>query len=147
IPNATNGNWMTGRVASLTGANNAVATYTINNAGGDYTVASAVNAVALGGLGTGLQINVTSVTGNASNGTYDDTYGLVNAGVAAAAKGGTVLMPDQCWGQNVMATNGASYMGMNWAPNYGYSDLEVSGDWIKVSAAPHLFVYGTPNFG
>lgn len=144
IPNATAGNYMTGRVATI--SSGAVATFTINNSGGDYSTGNNINAYTFSGTGRGLQVNITSVTNNASNGTWDDTYGIVRASASAQFLG-SVMMPDQCWGQNVMLVNGTSVVGQRESPNYGYSDLAISGKYLNVSAAPHFFIYGTPNFG
>lgn len=53
-------------------------------------------------------------------GSNDDTAGFVAAEFIASASGAAVMVPDGCWVQNLPMLNGVTFIGQNWAPNYGY---------------------------
>lgn len=145
IPNATNGNWATARVATV--SSTVVTALTINNSGGDYTLVNGVATTNLKGIGQGLTVNVQLA--NPSNGTWDDTYGFANASQIATNVGGAVTVPDGCWVNDLMVNDGTTLVGQGWGPNYGYNDAIESGDFVKVDTGPAMIVYGTPgpNFG
>lgn len=142
VPNpAQDGNYMTGRVTGVNGSGH-VTSYVINNPGGDYRVLNNVPTITLTGFGTGLTLNITSNT--FANNTHDDTYGIINAAIAANAAGGAVMIPDNTWVANLMVPSGTTLMGQGWGVNYAYGDVP---NFIHDSTAPHMFIIGTPSFG
>lgn len=141
VPNpAADGNYVVGRVASVSAGR--VVTYTLNNRGGDYAITSAVPCITLTGYGSGLTINVTSNT--VANNTWDDTYGVTAACVAANAAGGCCLVPNNTWVANLMPPGGSNLVGQAWGVNYAYGDVPNN---LYPSTGAHMFIIGTPSFG
>lgn len=144
IPNPSlNGNYATGRVDSVSDIGQVV-TYHLNNPGGDYEVASAVECKTLTGFGIGLSLNITDNT-SAGN-TFDDTHGYIAASLAAVAAGGSTLWVDNSWVANLMLPSGTSLLGQGLGPNYSYETAN-GPNFIFPSTGPHMFIIGVPNFG
>ena len=143
IPNSlNNGNYVVGRVDSVS-STGAILTYHLYNIGGDYTIATNVPAITLTGYGNGATFNITSNT--SSNGSFDDTYGIVNALSAAIGYGGEVVLPTNCWVANLPTPTYSVLVGKNDAPHYGYY---YPGPIVAAGARyPNLGIIETPAYG
>lgn len=145
IPNTPlNGNYLVGRVDSVT-STFGIATYHLYNIAGDYAISvSPVSAITITGTGSGATFNVTSAT--TAGGTFDDTYGLLVGQVASRVAGGTMELPDNCWVNTLPTINGAIIVGSNDAPVYGMGSFWHTGnvDTMGSRRAPILNVIGVP---
>lgn len=105
--------------------------------GTDYTVT---------GVNSGVGGTITLVTAPTASQTlyvhHNDSAGILAAATAAAASGGYVSAPDNCWISNMSWVNGGNVVGQGFSPNYSFNTPYQRPVWNIISPAGHL-----PQFG
>lgn len=73
------------------------------------------------GSGGTLTLNSPLASGSTLYVLHDDTAGFYSSSLVAAAAGGQVMVPDNCWIRNLQAVNGATMAGQGYSSNYSFN--------------------------